>query len=362
MRHKLSQACRIIPLQMHAQVLSRFVRRIFSFHGAKKWATSNQNLTDKLIDSILGTGNLNDSDKTLILKNAQRLRDTKVNILITGATGCGKSSTINALFDSEKAKVGQGADPETMHIARYDLENIVLFDSPGLGDGKEADRRHAKGITDKLQETDSAGNLLIDLVLVILDGGSRDLGTSYELIEKVIIPNLGKNTDRLLIAINQADMAMKGRHWNHEKNQPEPPLIQFLDEKVASTQRRIREATGVNVDVIFYAAGYKDGDSQQYPWNLSKLLAYIIQHTKEEKRAVIIQDVNRNEEVWEDDDGLLDYISKVKDFVMESMLGTVLKGVASAANFLINGISSMASGIGSFASKAASTVASWFGF
>ena len=186
-----------------------------------------------------------------------------------------------------------------MHIARYDLENIVLFDSPGLGDGKEADRRHAKGITDKLQETDSAGNLLIDLVLVILDGGSRDLGTSYELIEKVIIPNLGENTDRLLIAINQADMAMKGRHWNHEKNQPEPPLIQFLDEKVASTQRRIREATGVDVDVIYYAAGYKAGDSQQYPWNLSKLLAYILQHTKEEKRAVIVRDVNRNEEVWE---------------------------------------------------------------
>lgn len=325
-------------------------------------ATSNQNLTDKLIDSILGTGNLNDSDKTPILKNAQRLRDTKVNILITGATGCGKSSTINALFDSEKARVRQGADPETMHIARYDLENIVLFDSPGLGDGKEADRRHAKGITDKLQETDSAGNLLIDLVLVILDGGSRDLGTSYELIEKVIIPNLGENTDRLLIAINQADMAMKGRHWNHEKNQPEPPLIQFLNEKVASTQRRIREATGVNVDVIFYAAGYKAGDSQQYPWNLSKLLAYIIQHTKEEKRAVIIQDVNRNEEVWEDDDGLLNYISKVKDLVMESMLETVLKGVASAANFLINGISSVASGIGSFASKAASTIGSWLGF
>lgn len=331
MRHKLSQTCRIIPPQMHAQVLSRFVRRIFSFHGTKKWATSNQNLTDKLIDSILGTGNLNDFDKTLILKNAQRLRDTKVNILITGATGCGKSSTINALFDSEKAKVGQGADPETMHIARYDLENIVLFDSPGLGDGKEADRRHAKGITDKLQETDSAGNLLIDLVLVILDGGSRDLGTSYELIEKVIIPNLGENTDRLLIAINQADMAMKGRHWNHEKNQPEPPLIQFLDEKAASTQRRIREATGVDVDVICYAAGYKDGDNQQYPWNLSKLLAYMLRHTKEEKRIVFSKDMNKNDEMWEDDDELEDYNKEIKKSFMESIKKAVTKGASKGA-------------------------------
>ena len=49
----------------------------------------------------------------------------------------------------------------------------------------------AKKMIDKLYEKDENGNLLIDLVLVILDGGSRDLGTSYELINNVIIPNLG---------------------------------------------------------------------------------------------------------------------------------------------------------------------------
>lgn len=57
--------------------------------------------------------------------------------------------------------------------------------------------------------------------MVILDGSSRDLGTSYELINKVIIPNLGEDKSRLLIAINQADQAMKGRNWNEETNQPE---------------------------------------------------------------------------------------------------------------------------------------------
>ena len=295
-------------------------------------ATSNQHFTD-LINLIQENTNLNlsESDKTIILKNIQRLRDTKVHILITGATGCGKSSTINALFDSEKARVGQGADPETMHIARYDLENIVLFDSPGLGDGKEADRRHAKGIMDKLLEKDNEGNLLIDLVLVILDGGSRDLGTSYELIEQVIIPNLGDDQKRLLVAINQADMAMKGRHWNHEENQPEPPLIQFLDEKVASTQRRIREATGVDVDVICYAAGYKDGDNQQYPWNLSKLLAYMLRHTKEEKRIVFSKDMNKNDEMWEDDDELEDYNKEIKKSFMESIKKAVTKGASKGA-------------------------------
>ncbi len=57
--------------------------------------------------------------------------------MITGATGSGKSSTINALFDLEVAKVGTGVDPETMDIQKFDLDNLVLWDSPGLGKWKE---------------------------------------------------------------------------------------------------------------------------------------------------------------------------------------------------------------------------------
>ena len=58
--------------------------------------------------------------------------------MITGATGCGKSSTINALFNidstnyTERAKVGVTPDPETMSIERYELDNLVLWDSPVL--------------------------------------------------------------------------------------------------------------------------------------------------------------------------------------------------------------------------------------
>ena len=137
--------------------------------------------------------NLDEAEKIKLLKNIMRLKDKKVNIMITGATGCGKSSTINALFDMEVAKVGVGVDPETIYIEKYELNNLTLWDTPGLGDGKEADNRHAKNIIKKLAEVDENGDALIDLVLVILDGGTRDLGTSYELINSVIIPNLGED-------------------------------------------------------------------------------------------------------------------------------------------------------------------------
>ena len=38
-----------------------------------------------------------------------------------------------------------------MDITRYDLDNLVLWDSPSLGDGKEADNRHANNITQTSQ-------------------------------------------------------------------------------------------------------------------------------------------------------------------------------------------------------------------
>lgn len=87
---------------------------------------------------------ISEEEKQKLLKNILNLKEQKINLLITGATGCGKSSTINALFETEKAKVGVGVDPETMDIQKYELNNMVLWDSPGLGDGKEADNRHSK--------------------------------------------------------------------------------------------------------------------------------------------------------------------------------------------------------------------------
>ncbi len=263
---------------------------------------------DAMESDIMGA-DIPESEKSKLMKNFLRLKEQKINLMITGATGCGKSSTINALFSTEVAKVGVGVDPETMDIQRYELDNLILWDSPGLGDGKEADNRHAKNIIKKLNERDGEGNLLIDLVLVILDGSTRDLGTSYELINSVIIPNLGEEKEkRILVAINQADMAMKGRYWNYDENKPEPPLVQFLEEKAISVRKRIKEGTGVDVTPIYYSAGFKEeGVAQGRPYNLSKLLYYIIQHTPKGKRLSYVQNINRNEEMWKDNDDLKDY-------------------------------------------------------
>ena len=274
--------------------------------------------------------NIPEEDKSKLLKNIARLQKQKINLMITGATGCGKSSTINALFDMEVAKVGVGVDPETQDIAKYELGNLILWDTPGLGDGKEADARHAANIRRKLLEKDADGNALIDLVLVVLDGSSRDLGTSYDLINEVILPNLGgtnaEKSKRVLVAINQCDVAMKGRYWNYAENRPEPELTAFLEDKVRSVHDRIKESTGVDIEPIYYSAGFTDGNQPQKPYNLSKLLYFLIQYTPLEKRMIYVDNITKDKENLKHDDDEMDYNRESVKTLWESIKEGARKG------------------------------------
>ena len=144
---------------------------------------------------------------------------------------------------------------------------------------------------------------------MILDGSTRDLGTSYELINQVIIPHLGENKEgRILIAINQADAAMKGRYWDSANNKPEPPLQKFLDEKAESVKRRIKEATGLEVSPIYY-------------------LYYIIEHTPKEKRLVYAENMNSDPKMCEysdrkDKKGILDKFGEVVSDIGSAIYNT----------------------------------------
>jgi len=283
-------------------------------------SVSRENDIYQKLQEDIRSADFDEMVKKKLFQSIIKLKNEKVNLMITGATGCGKSSTINALFETEVAKVGVGVDPETMDIKKFDFNNLILWDSPGLGDGKDKDNRHSKNIIDKLNEIDNDGNAVIDLVLVVLDGSSRDLGTSYELINNVIIPNLGKDPEkRILIAINQADMAMKGRGWNHAENKPDRNLIDFLEDKINSVKRRIKEATNISVDPIYYVAGYKEDGQEQRPFNLSKLFYMILEYTPKNKRLAYASSLSSDKEMWSDNDELKDYNQEIRDSFLETI-------------------------------------------
>ena len=286
-----------------------------------------------LLEEEIMKSDMPDGDKAKRLSSLLKIRSKKVNIMLTGATGSGKSSTINALFDMDIAKVGVGVDPETSTISKFSLDNLIIWDTPGLGDGVENDEKITREIIAKLNEMDADDKPLIDMVVVILDASSKDLGTSYDLINNVLIPCLGDEAkERILIALNQSDIAMKGTHWNVEKNEPDEVLKEFLKKKAASVQKRIKEGTGLDIKPICYCAGYKeDGGKQRKPYNLTKLLYYIVKAIPRDKRLALADNINNDADNWLYDDNESDYRGGTKSGFYDTVWEYISDGAESGA-------------------------------
>ena len=192
-----------------------------------------------------------------IESNLRRIAVRPLDVMVVGVTGAGKSTTLNAFFQKTVAKVGDGVDPETMELDAYELNDYFrVWDTPGLGDGVEIDKIHKKKMIDLLYKTykiDGISFGFIDIVVVIIEGSNSDMGTTYTLINEVVIPNI--QSDRVLVIINQADVAMKGRHWDYEKQRPDSQLLEYLDRQALSIKMRVHEATGVSIlKPIYYSA------------------------------------------------------------------------------------------------------------
>lgn len=257
----------------------------------------------------------------------ERIRKIKVNVLLIGGTGVGKSSTVNALFDMShvhhpKAEVGEDANPRTMEITKYELHNMVIWDSPGFGDSEKNDQEHQKKIEDLLNRKDEQGLPLVDLVLLVLDASSRDLESAYKLVKNVIAPQLPDAMDRnrLLIGMNKVDKVRHHSFWNKEENCPGPELAKELEERCEAVKNRIKQDTGFSPEVIYYSAGdIHEGTVYQPPYNLARLLSFILDHLPVKKRIGIAGDMNQKSENFQSNDDRENYQSKIEN----SMLGSL---------------------------------------
>ena len=192
-------------------------------------------------------------------RKLQIARFCPLDIMITGVTGAGKSTTLNSIFHKTVAKVGDGVDPETKKLGAYRLNSVFRFwDTPGLGDGIEQDQIHQKKIIDLLKKNYSLNGQkygLIDMALIVIEGIKRDMGTTFSLLKDIIVPNI--QSDRILVVINQADVAMKGRHWQNDLGCPDDCLNTFLEEQALTIQQRIKKDTGICIPKpVCYSAEY----------------------------------------------------------------------------------------------------------
>lgn len=135
-------------------------------------------------------------------------------------------------------------------------------------------------------------------------------------------------------------------------NKPDEVLNEFLKNKAESVRTRIRQGTGLDILPICYCAGYsEEGEEQCKPYNLTKLLHYIIQAIPREKRLVLVDNINTQKENWEHDDEEEDYKEDLIDIMFDyiiggselggkllGMPGKLLGGVAGAVVGTVTGI------------------------
>ena len=116
---------------------------------------------------------------------------------------------------------------------------------------------------------------IIDMVLVICDASPRDLGTTYDLIEKVILPEI--NAKRVLLALNKADFALSGRHFDYTSKTPDSTLEDRLIKAKGSLKNRIKSSTGLIVpEPVTFSA--------EYNYKITKVLDLIIDNAPTERR------------------------------------------------------------------------------
>ena len=212
---------------------------------------------------------------------ANKISLPPLDIMLVGVTGAGKSTTINALLGNNAATIGYGVNPETKEIKSYKLNDYLrLWDTPGLGDSPQEDEQHLKKIASYLNRPfmkngAKYGNL-IDMVLVIIDGSRRDLGVIYSLLTDTIFKKI--ESSKVLFAINQADMAMSGHHWDDSSAKPDETLSKFLNEQIDSVKRRIEESIHQGIcRPMCYSASNK--------YNIQALIDYILENFSGQRKT-----------------------------------------------------------------------------
>lgn len=297
--------------------------------------------------------------KDFIYRYNEYIDQTKLNILIIGGSGVGKSSTIKALLkdntqeSNTSLNIGTSHKPTTMEIQKYKIsKNITIYDSPGLGDGVK-DEEHKKKILKLLQkETEKKpeislsacfvsdpdnGDALIDLALILVDATSRDYASAFESIK--IVGEAMEPEDRskrILVAMNKCDKSDNPEaRMDYEKREPNELLKAELDEKIKVLKERIKENTGIDIDPIYFSAGYEGKN----PYNIDKLFYYIQKNLP--KRKVVVINKGAQKEVYEGDygdknkSGFLDGLKEtVKDVLIAIAGPIVTKGFSWLSNWL----------------------------
>ena len=133
-------------------------------------------------------------------------KSNSVNILISGRTGTGKSSLVNAILGKEAATVGSKLDPETSEVASFDdIINgikVIIWDSPGLQDGLNNEASYLSDIKAKCKDNIDLFIYCVSMTNKRFMSGSRDIDSMCKLTD-ALGPKIWENAIFVLTCANK---------------------------------------------------------------------------------------------------------------------------------------------------------------
>lgn len=189
------------------------------------------------------------SDKffELLKQNMAEELQKPTHIAVIGKCGVGKTSTINALFDTDWkiSHVKAATKKEEVLIMEGERGSLKISDLPGFGEDIDKEAEYLKLYRRVLSECDVA--------LLILKADTRDMAEVQRMLRDVVGKdyNLSK---RIIVGLNQVDIVQPG-HWLDKPNLPSVEQEKSIKEIVKERVKSIEKVCAIQPSqVIAYSA------------------------------------------------------------------------------------------------------------